>query len=89
MNPDGYEVAEEGECSPEENKVGRLNANMKDLNRNFPNMIEHEDIYENREPETVNVLKWMDSNKFVLSATFFGGELVATYPYYFGLLLAT
>jgi len=36
MNPDGYEVAVEGECSPDENKLGKLNANLKDLNHDFP-----------------------------------------------------
>ncbi|GAB6030074.1 hypothetical protein CHUAL_005754 [Chamberlinius hualienensis] len=36
MNPDGFEMAQYGECDSEANNKGRHNANDKDLNRNFP-----------------------------------------------------
>jgi len=81
MNPDGYEVAKEGECSPEENILGRLNANSVDLFYNFPEARTQEEIYsEERQPETLNVIKWIDVPDFVLSMTFFAGNIVTVYP---------
>jgi len=83
MNPDGYEVAKEGECSPEENILGRLNANLIDLSRDFPDARKFEDADESRQPETLNVLKWVDSHSsFKLGITFFSGEVVASYPFF-------
>jgi len=80
MNPDGYEVAIEGECSPDENIVGRLNANMTDLHTDFPHIWEMTDL-ENMQPETKSVYNWENEHQFLLSLTFFAGEIVATYPY--------
>lgn len=36
MNPDGYEIAKEGNCYGASNNTGRLNANGVDLNKDFP-----------------------------------------------------
>lgn len=36
MNPDGYEIAKQGNCLGALNNTGRLNANGVDLNRDFP-----------------------------------------------------
>jgi len=82
MNPDGHEVAKEGECSPDENILGRLNANLVDLARSFPDIRIQDDIHENRQPETLSVINWIDTPDFVLSITFFAGEIVAAYPYF-------
>jgi len=83
MNPDGYEVAVEGECSPDENKLGRLNANLKDLNHEFPEPLKRERLEaRQREPEAMNVINWTIANKFILSLNFFAGEVISLYPYF-------
>jgi len=82
MNPDGYEVAKEGECSPDENILGRLNANLVDLAGSFPDIRIQDGIYENRQPETLSVINWIDTPDFLLSITFFAGEIFAAYPYF-------
>lgn len=75
MNPDGYEQATEGDC---DGVIGRPNADDIDLNRNFPDhFYAVDDAPEN---ETRLVIKWIESNPFVLSANLHGGSLVANYP---------
>lgn len=84
MNPDGFEASVEGECSPNPEKPGRQNANGKDLNRNFPDQFVPYDDYKlirGRQPETLNMMTYISSNDFVLSANLHGGALVASYPY--------
>ncbi|KAL3992004.1 zinc finger protein [Sarotherodon galilaeus] len=76
MNPDGYEVAEEGDIS---GYKGRNNTNNFDLNRNFPDQFAN--ITEPRQPETKAVMKWLKSIPFVLSANLHGGSLVVNYPF--------
>lgn len=78
MNPDGYEMAVEGDF---DSLRGRNNANNFDLNRNFPDQF---GIFtENRiqQPETKAVMNWFNNYHFVLSANLHGGALVANYPY--------
>lgn len=79
MNPDGFAVAREGECS---SGPGRANANGFDLNRNFPDFFAP-DKYNSAEeqPETHAVRLWTDKIPFVLSANLHGGALVASYPF--------
>ncbi|XP_020494965.2 carboxypeptidase D isoform X1 [Labrus bergylta] len=76
MNPDGYEVANEGEVK---GYRGRNNSNNFDLNRNFPDQFVI--ITEPRQPETIAVMNWLKSIPFVLSANLHGGSLVVNYPY--------
>ncbi|GLG92487.1 Carboxypeptidase D [Gryllus bimaculatus] len=80
MNPDGYNVSHVSIPGDRDDLDGRANANKVDLNRNFP------DQYITRrghtfEPETLAVMKWIQSLPFVLSANLHGGFLVANYPY--------
>lgn len=76
MNPDGYEIAHEGDVS---SVVGRANAHRVDLNRNFPSLF-HRPLH-SPEPETKAVMQWFDDYPFVLSANLHGGSVVANYPY--------
>ncbi|XP_067362551.1 carboxypeptidase D isoform X2 [Channa argus] len=76
MNPDGYEVATEGDVKYYK---GRNNSNNFDLNRNFPDQFTT--ITEPRQPETIAVMNWLKSIPFVLSANLHGGSLVVNYPY--------
>lgn len=86
VNPDGYEAAPEGQCNPNPSTTGRQNANKVDLNRNFPDQFvvkndDDEALLKDRQPETLNMMKFISTNDFVLSANFHGGSLVASYPY--------
>lgn len=87
MNPDGFEAAIEGKCSPNPNKVGRRNGNDRDLNRDFPDQFRvpanqtFEELIRGRQPETIAVMKWIVEQPFVLSANLHGGSVVASYPY--------
>ncbi|XP_072548111.1 carboxypeptidase D [Salminus brasiliensis] len=76
MNPDGYEVAQEGDISGYQ---GRNNSNNYDLNRNFPDQFKT--ITDPRQPETIAVMNWVKSYPFVLSANLHGGSLVVNYPF--------
>ncbi|XP_055327803.1 carboxypeptidase M-like isoform X2 [Paramacrobiotus metropolitanus] len=76
MNPDGFELAEEGVCS---GTKGRYNTRGADLNRNFPDFMRKNFV--RREKETKHIIKWLKNNKFVLSANFHGGAVVASYPW--------
>lgn len=86
VNPDGYEAAKEGACSPDPDATGRQNANRIDLNRNFPDQFEvggldDSALIANRQPETLNIMTWIVSNPFVVSLNLHGGSVVASYPY--------
>ncbi|XP_018542741.1 LOW QUALITY PROTEIN: carboxypeptidase D [Lates calcarifer] len=76
MNPDGYEVAVEGDVK---GYKGRNNSNNFDLNRNFPDQFTP--ITDPRQPETAAVMRWLKSIPFVLSANLHGGSLVVNYPF--------
>ena len=76
MNPDGYEMATEGQQSG----PGRENARNVDLNRNFPDQY-FPNLNPTHEPETTAVMKWITSIPFVLSANLHGGSIVANYPF--------
>ncbi|XP_030245291.1 carboxypeptidase D isoform X2 [Drosophila navojoa] len=78
MNPDGYEVSIEGDRT---GGVGRPNAHMVDLNRNFPDQYGTDKYNKVTEPEVAAVMNWTLSIPFVLSANLHGGSLVANYPF--------
>ncbi|KAK0056409.1 carboxypeptidase D [Biomphalaria pfeifferi] len=77
MNPDGFELAREGDCT---GLTGRANKNNVDLNRNFPDQFWPSG---NLQKETLAVMNWITNAmpNFVLSANLHGGSLVANYPY--------
>ncbi|XP_066520014.1 carboxypeptidase D isoform X2 [Hoplias malabaricus] len=76
MNPDGYEVAQEGDISGYQ---GRNNSNNFDLNRNFPDQFKI--ITDPIQQETIAVMGWLKRYPFVLSANLHGGSLVVNYPF--------
>lgn len=78
MNPDGYEVATEGDVG---SVKGRTNANNVDLNRNFPDQYVIDNLNRVAQPETEAVMQWTRSIPFVLSANLHNGALVANYPF--------
>lgn len=79
MNPDGFELARQGDCS---RGYGRENAHGYDLNRNFPDFFVAQRYKSDEEqPETRAVRVWIDRVPFVLSANLHGGALVASYPF--------
>ncbi|XP_073723233.1 carboxypeptidase M [Misgurnus anguillicaudatus] len=75
MNPDGFESSAP-DCI---NTVGRYNKNGVDLNRNFPDVFQANNVQ--REKEVKAVMDWLTSETFVLSANLHGGAVVASYPY--------
>lgn len=79
MNPDGFEMAQVGDCY---GVTGRYNKNNYDLNRNFPELFQcNEPPSSAIQPETQAIMNWLKNNDFVLSANFHGGAVVANYPY--------
>ena len=78
FNPDGFERSTLGDCGGD---IGRDNANNVDLNRNFPDQFHPSDKLASIEPETAAMIRWITSNKFVLSANLHGGTEVVSYPY--------
>lgn len=78
LNPDGYELAS---VKGRQNLfLGHRNANGIDINRNFPDQF-FPSTTGSPQPETRAVMKWIQSNPFVLSASLHSGALVASYPY--------
>lgn len=76
MNPDGFEAVKKPDCFYSN---GRENGNFYDLNRNFPDAFEFNNV--SRQPETVAIMEWLKTETFVLSANLHGGALVASYPF--------
>ncbi|XP_037935345.1 carboxypeptidase D isoform X2 [Teleopsis dalmanni] len=85
MNPDGFAHSKEGNCESLPKYIGRTNAAGVDLNRDFPDRLENEQVIQlrsqTRQPETAAIIEWIASKPFVLSANFHGGAVVASYPY--------
>jgi len=84
LNPDGYELSQEGQC--DNNRLGRSNANNVDLNRNFPRQFDEpqnnlRQLRNGRQPETLAAMDWISRNPFVLSANLHAGAVVASYPF--------
>lgn len=76
---------QEGNCESKINYYGRNNGAGKDLNRDFPDRLEGRLMQglrlNGKQPETLAVMQWIQSNPFVLSANLHGGAVVASYPY--------
>jgi len=70
FNPDGYM------------NTRRENANGIDLNRNFPNTwTSNNDLPTGRQVETVAMMNFVRSRRFVISMMYHGGAEVVNYPY--------
>ena len=74
LNPDGFAAGVEGDCiGMGRGGKGRENANLKDLNRDFPDQFRdghsQEDLVRGRQPETLAAMTWIVTNPFVLSGT--------------------
>jgi len=94
MNPDGYTASQPG-CNTFGGfnlfgiggKSARENANGVDLNRDFPKQfderqdVDFQTLTKGRQPETRNLMRWIKSEPFVLSANLHGGAVVASYPF--------
>ncbi|KAF1526846.1 UNVERIFIED_CONTAM: Carboxypeptidase M, partial [Eudyptes pachyrhynchus] len=76
MNPDGFEATKVPDCYYTQ---GRYNKNGEDLNRNFPDAFENNNV--SIQPETQAVMNWIKNETFVLSANLHGGALVASYTF--------
>lgn len=84
INPDGFDRAEEGQCTGENYEAGRFNEGSKDLNRDFPTWQQlgaNSSATITRQPETLAMMDLIKSEPWVLSANFHGGALVASYPW--------
>ena len=58
---------------------GRTNYNGVDLNRNFPDQFAPRS--DSIQPETLAIMRWIESAPWVLSANLHGGSVVASYPF--------
>uniref|UniRef100_A0A8C4VHR9 Carboxypeptidase M n=1 Tax=Gopherus evgoodei TaxID=1825980 RepID=A0A8C4VHR9_9SAUR len=76
MNPDGFEATTTHDCYYSE---GRFNKNGEDLNRNFPDVFNSNNV--TIQPETQAVINWIQNETFVLSANLHGGALIASYTF--------
>ncbi|XP_075678556.1 carboxypeptidase D-like [Dermatophagoides pteronyssinus] len=96
INPDGFSIAIEGDCSgirsPGHRWNGRENANNIDLDQNFFINLNDDDNglqfkhqqQQQIQPETLAIMTWIISNpSFILSANIHSGLNVIAYPYYF------
>lgn len=84
-NPDGFETAKLGVHSGDLNDscigiLGRRNAQLVDLNRNFPDQF-REKNNDAIQAETSAIIQWIEKTNFVLSANLHGGSVVASYPF--------
>jgi len=72
-NPDGTYTTGNTISSPT-----RTNANGYDLNRNFPDPLSPNTV---KQKETLDMMKFMQEHRFVLSANFHSGAEVVNYPW--------
>jgi hypothetical protein len=77
-NPDGTYTDDNSTVS----NATRSNANLVDLNRNFPDPQDGQHPDGNSwQPETIAMMGFAEKHNFILSANFHGGEEVANYPW--------
>ena len=65
LNPDGFAASVEGRCETLRGHVGRRNANLVDLNANFPDQFDTPTERRARvhEPETMAMMQWIENTK--------------------------
>lgn len=84
-NPDGFANAREGDCLGTKSPSGRLNSKNVDLDSDFPTVYDEHEKLENiavkKQPETVQLMSWIVSHPFVLSASLHTGTLIVSYPF--------
>ena len=76
MNADGYEISHVNVCN---GTIGRNNVNNYNLNRNFQDLFECNNVP--LQPETLAIMHWLKENKFIISASLHSGTIVANFPY--------
>lgn len=76
-NPDGTYYSSDYNV----NGATRSNSNGFDLNRNFPDPEDGEYPNGTRQPETTQMMEFLQLHNFVLSANFHGGAEVVNYPW--------
>ncbi|UXI22206.1 ceramide synthase 1 [Sarcoptes scabiei] len=86
MNPDGFEVAIEGDCNgvrfSKHRWNGRENRKNIDLNDDFLSTIVSNDAIDKIQPETLSVMTWIMMNpSLVLSASIHSGRNLISYPF--------
>jgi carboxypeptidase D len=87
LNPDGFEIAHEGDCNSAKKNSGRNNANGVDLDLDFKfhnyNDISSVLANNNLQPETKAFVNWIvtSGNSVQLFATLRTGHVAITYPY--------
>lgn len=89
VNPDGFDKAQEGECSGTGQVSGSTNGNGVDLNNDFPTWAEFQRFTTDfsfdpfsggRQPETLSMMNW-STQPFVISANLRDGAVLVTYPF--------
>lgn len=86
MNPDGFQVAIEGDCNgvrfSKHRWNGRENRKNIDLNDDFLSTIVSNDAIDKIQPETLSVMTWIMMNpSLVLSASIHSGRNLISYPF--------
>merc|ERR1712227_641244 len=89
LNPDGYDRAQEGECSGSGKNSGSTNENDVDINDDFPTIkdwdrfnsdLTYDPFSGGRQAETLAVMNW-STQPFVISANLHDGAVLITYPF--------
>ena len=89
VNPDGFDKAQEGECSGTGQVSGSTNGNGVDLNNDFPTWAEFQRFTTDfsfdpfsggRQPETLSMMNW-STQPFVISANLRDEAVLVTYPF--------
>lgn len=76
LNPDPGRLVLADNCT---DRTYGNNSNNYDLNMNYPDrwFCQRDPM----QPETLAMIEWLESQRFLLSARFFTGGMVSTYPY--------
>ena len=89
INPDGFDRAQEGECSGSGKNSGSTNENDVNINDDFPTVkdwdrfnsdLTYDPFSGGRQTETLAVMNW-STQPFVISANLHDGAVLVTYPF--------